>query len=581
MNAIYITSLKQISYNDEYFLGESNEETVPTTRETRKRKASENLETPSKRSTRGSRPCSKCSKVYGNIWLHEKSCGSATKDSPSKNQMVACKKCNLKFKSNGIHTHERYCDGTVKASLICHVCTSDFSKDRSHRRAFVFQKHVERCERFSHFIDGLKCKVCDREFQKYALAIKHAESQSCVVENKDILVCKFCDQDFTHEHKSTKNDYYNRHVYKCEKYHKFVINYDTCSFCKRTFQLSYGNVLSHVEKCPENPESTANESVSTLKPCFKCARMFAKYGLATHEKNCGSDPQRQEKICQSCHTDFTYDRNVHYKPEAFERHVTLCSLHNKNVIDFKKCNFCSKVCSTHSHALQHVGNCQQNPDCVIEEDEKKEDQICPTCSKEFNKLREVDFDKHKEKCEKWNQHVDNLTCKLCQASFDSIGHLLNHLDKQYCQKPQNSPCPSCQREFPKLHRTAFEKHVERCSMWNQYVENDGKTCKKCNATFDNNGFVLLHLEKEICTAPPKRRCDVCKIDYSNKLRDVEFERHTKICEKWFDKVLNYDRCRLCNKTFKTLGHVLLHLKSKYFKDILIIKVITFLHFFPF
>ena len=166
------------------------------------------------------------------------------------------------------------------------------------------------------------------------------------------LSLQFSDEDF------------NRHVEKCSKYNKDIIDLKTCKFCEKSFS-SYGIVLSHVEK-----QSCRSERFQKSK----------------------------ELICPSCDQDFTNDRNVFYKPELFTSHVARCEKYHKNVIDFQICGFCLKEFSTHNQALMHI----QNQTC--RNVKEKTELNCPTCSRDFSSSKSY-YLPHVEKCEKWGKWI--------------------------------------------------------------------------------------------------------------------------------------------------------------------------------
>ena len=250
----------------------------------------------------------------------------------------------------------------------------------------------------------------------------------------NISFLQFSDEDF------------NRHVGKCSKYNKDIIDLKTCKFCEKSFS-SYGMVLSHVEK-----QSCRSERFQKSK----------------------------EMICPSCDQDFTNDRNVFYKPELFTSHVARCEKYHKNVIDFQICGFCLKEFSTHNQALMHIER------QICQNAKEKTELICPTCSKDFSGSSRY-FESHLEKCEKWNQYLkDSTTCQFCDHFFSTHQFALRHIPV----------CPNLPNNLK------YEANPAPSETGKHYF----KTCNYCLKEITKNGYMI---HKQYCQDNPNRLTQEC------------------------------------------------------------------------
>ena len=52
-------------------------------------------------------------------------------------------------------------------------------------------------------------------------------------------------------------------------------------------------------------------------------------------------------------------------------------------------------------------------------------------------------------------------------------------------------------------------------MWNKFVKDDNVTCKLCDQKFDHNGFLLVHLNDQICVRRKKQICEHCNQEFTH------------------------------------------------------------------
>ena len=100
--------------------------------------------------------------------------------------------------------------------------------DYTKLRPVEFTRHAEKCQKYySQTLNGTTCKLCNNKFEGMGHLLTHVEK--CIHKIKQ--TCKTCSQDCT----KMRSVDYEKHVGKCEKFHKFVLPNNICRFCYKKF----------------------------------------------------------------------------------------------------------------------------------------------------------------------------------------------------------------------------------------------------------------------------------------------------------------------------------------------------------
>ena len=181
-------------------------------------------------------------------------------------------------------------------------------------------------------------------------------------------------------------------------------------------------------------------------------------------------------MCPTCSQDFTNKHDYIHNKQKFQQHVEKCEKFNKFIIDSSICLFCKrKFQFSHSHLLNHVENCPENPD---------------------------------------REKISEMPCSKCSKIFVSGNGLRIH--EKYCgtEKPDRY-CNSCSREYPNFKQNEYDRHHRRCQ--NYFKDVVGHlTCGLCKLKCKSIGKVLMHLEKKVCTLKAQRICRYCNTDFTER-----------------------------------------------------------------
>ena len=242
--------------------------------------------------------------------------------------------------------------------------------------------------------------------------------------------CKFCDKDLKSSH--LKNEDFMKHLDRCRKYFKYVINGSTCKICQKFKSEKLGPLLNHIEKIhakelfekdndkqqsleekdftenigedtiPETENTREREGSISTKPfsCDGCLKKF-KYnmGLKKHKINCqnieksGPSPEIANQTGNAFSNSDEKNKNSNFEEhdeemksninladdEAFsgsEKDFPVISNRKKsNNIKMRNCEYCNLEKNA-KYYREHVKKCAIYSKLVP-------NNICQICTKDF------------------------------------------------------------------------------------------------------------------------------------------------------------------------------------------------------
>ena len=272
------------------------------------------------------------------------------------------------------------------------------------------------------------------------------------------------------------------------------------------------------------------------------------------------------KVCEFCKHTFPK-----FGSREFKKHKPRCKEWHKHVEanDNKTCKLCEKTYKNNGLCLAHFvkGKCHG----------KKRGMICSYCIQDFTNDRNFHterFEKHKEMCEKWHNHViDKNTCDFCPKKFATYNKALWHVANQNCRNAsldgnEKLVCQTCKNDYSKSNLVS---HEIRCKKWNKYIKNSKtkskKICKVCRTKFKNYSTALRHMPK--CQNLPTNLklegeanfrkfipCSFCSKEITN--RGSRLEIHQNYCPENPNRKsgkcpLPFESCTRCNKVLLKKG----------------------------
>ena len=167
----------------------------------------------------------------------------------------------------------------IDEDRICPHCNEDFSVNHNTDRKSYFMKHLEKCQKFHTLIrDRRTCTLCEKTFESSAKVLSHIEKCTDRIDQ----ICETCKNDYT----KLRPVEFTRHAEKCQKYYSQTLNGTTCKLCNNKFE-GMGHLLTHVEKCVHKIKQTCKtcsqdctkmRSVDYEKHVGKCEK-FHKFVL--------------------------------------------------------------------------------------------------------------------------------------------------------------------------------------------------------------------------------------------------------------------------------------------------------------
>ncbi|XP_055707131.1 gastrula zinc finger protein XlCGF26.1-like isoform X2 [Phlebotomus papatasi] len=176
-------------------------------------------------------------------------------------------------------------------------------------------------------------------------------------------------------------------------------------------------------------------------------------------------------------------------------------------------------------------------------------------------------------------------CPKCRKTFKNKGVLKRHL-KWHSRTPKQYPCRNCEQIFPCYKTLSAHRQTHRlfeCAKcgkcydiknslknhllsnhyglsWSQSRYTGGKfKCEECEKSFARKFYYNRHIEihKEGQLGHLKK-CPNCNKRFRTK---PKLEKHQSLCNQ--AKI-----CKVCNKSFKSFGHFIIHLrKHSDYKDL--------------
>ena len=276
------------------------------------------------------------------------------------------------------------------------------------------------------------------------------------------------------------------------------------------------------------------------------------------------------KVCEFCKHTFPK-----FGSREFKKHKPRCKEWHKHVEanDNKTCKLCEKTYKNNGLCLAHFvkGKCHG----------KKRGMICSYCIQDFTNDRNFHterFEKHKEMCEKWHNHViDKNTCDFCRNNFATYNKALWHVANQKCHNTsldERKVCQTCKNYYSE---SSFDSHEIKCKKWNKYIKNSKtnkkKLCRFCKTKFTKYSMALRHLGSRPtrCKMLPKnlkiggdnsmnfKPCAYCYKEITNAGgRGRRHEIHQKYCPKNPNRKpgkcpLPFRSCTKCNKVLLKKG----------------------------
>ena len=225
------------------------------------------------------------------------------------------------------------------------------------------------------------------------------------------------------------------------------------------------------------------------------------------------------------------------------------------------CQFCKEYFKTTDKLQAH----KNKQECI-----ERMSRICRYCQRDFTEnisMRQVDFEKHEEKCKRFHFYIDATLqiCKFCNKKFvkERPGDLFSHLEKYHPKRLKSSlpnvECNYCKLLIPEVRILEHERECENLVKLVQYT-----TCLLCQQKFKSRIVAYKHISinhpKEmnqiqnhvIFEQPTINEMKVENCRFCNKPQDGEnLISHEKKCQKFAQHIDENNSCKFCGHQFDT------------------------------
>ena len=251
--------------------------------------------------------------------------------------------------------------------------------------------------------------------------------------------CKVCDKDLKSSH--LKNEDFMKHLDRCRKYFKYVINGSTCQICQKYKNEKLGQLLNHIEK-------------------IHAKELFDK------------DNDKQRNLEEKDFTENLGDDTITQTEKFRERESSISTK------PFS-CDVCLKKFKYNMGLKKHKINCQN-----IEKSGPPEitNQTGNAISNSDEKNKNSNFEEHDEEMKSNINLTDDGALSGSEKDFSV---------KSNRKKSNNIKMRNC--EYCNLEKNAkyYREHVKKCAIYSKLVPNN-----KCQFCTKNFGLPITNINQK-------------------------------------------------------------------------------------
>ena len=392
------------------------------------------------------------------------------KPSKSDLEIVQCYHCCEMFHSSAIESHMRTEHGRYSNNMFgeqrpfqCPNCKCALTKEPKEDIHVCKPYFYERRKKSK---TPIKCKICEREFDRQQTLFTHMATAHSEERN---FACNFCD------FKAKISVVLKRHI---KRKHDKELNF-VCELCGKKF--------------------------------------FEAYRLRLHEEshNHKERKKRTEKVLQELNCDIC--EKTFLGQQALNVHMAVShKIPQENVENIKKVWTCDKCGKNFTSAKYLNDHCNQEHPSV--EKINSVESSCENC--DLNFVTAVELNQHLESCLKVEE-MKNLTCEKCESSnWRSAKALRKHIAEVHGQIVTICDiCGTCLKSkyYLEDHKKSVHEGLKRFA------------CSYCGKLFASKSTLSGHIGRMHETVARKYKCDKCDFTClePNKLKIHEDAVHVK------------------------------------------------------
>ena len=409
-----------------------------------------------------------------------------------------CKTCGEIFWSKKkLRRHKKQTHDIHAPKIPCMLCDEVFDQNRDLHNHMAI--HADSGE-------ILKCKICQRSFNKPSVLRKH------LMKHSKSKTCRICGKTFMS-------------VFSLRNHQKFHLGKFSCHLCGR-FMSSTWNLKQHMK--------THIRSEKTYE-CNVChEKFFSPSALEFHKSSFHSIGKRHNK-CPVCSKVFrsSFGRNSHLMTHTEEERT----LHQA-FVPMYTCIICGETMRAEykfKHLKRHMSKAEEMF-------------VCETCGKSFSQYSDLKLHITKHKPEE--QESEDLMTEEEREFFKTLS-TNNHLPCK--QKPisnQRCDCDICWKNS--LNKPCIGLHI----LANTNSDNNPILCDVCGKSFKSKTYLNTHMKLHSGNLP--FQCEICRRGFLSKY-SLECHLVSHLNEKPYT-------CHVCGIKFCSEANMQRHIKVKHEKQ---------------